>query len=158
MNANQPTATGGTAETATNLRNLALELQRSANDRVRFFYCSASDDEDQTPELAKIGMQPRCDAGAAESQPYPDAPGTATFDAVAKTLAIPAMPAHATSIRAFRKPAGGVAELAGTSSDTTVSVVALGPFTAGVTYELWVVDHNFRGDGPESNHVSQTAV
>ena len=157
VNANQPTATGGTGETATNLRNTALELLRTANDRVRFFYCSASDDEDQTTELAKIGKQPRCDAGAAESQPFPDAPGTATFDAVAKTLAIPAMPAHGTTIRAFRKPAGGVAELAGTSGTTTVSVVALGPFTPGVTYELWVTGHNFRGGGPESNHVSHTA-
>lgn len=158
VNANQPTATGGTAEAATNLRNLALELLRPANDRVRFFYCSASDDEDKTPELAKIGKQPRRDAGEAESQPFPDAPGTATFDTVAKTLSIPALPTHGTSIRAFRKPAGGVAELAGTSSDTTVSVVAMGPFTPGVTYELWVTGHNFRGDGPESNHVSYTAV
>ena len=74
VNANQPTATGGTAETATNLRNIALELLRTANDRVRFFYCSASDDEDQTTELAKIGKQPRRDAGAA-SGPVPGAPG-----------------------------------------------------------------------------------
>ena len=73
-----------------------------------------------------------------------------------KTLSIPAMPAHATSIRAFRKPAGGVAELEGTSGTTTVSVVAMGPFTPGVTYELWVTGHNFRGDGSESNHVIAT--
>ena len=76
---------------------------------------------------------------------------------MAKTLSIPAMPAHSTSIRGFRKPASGVAVLAGTSTTTTVSVVAMGPFTPGVTYELWVVPHNFRGDGPESNHVSYTA-
>ena len=31
------------------------------------------------------------------------------------------------------------------------------PFTPGVTYELWVVGHNFRGDGPERNHVPHTA-
>ena len=72
-------------------------------------------------------------------QPFPDAPGTAT-------------------LRAFRKPAGGVAELAGTSTGTTVSVVSVGPLTAGVTYELWVAGHNSQGDDPESNHVSHTAV
>ena len=156
VNANQPTATGGAAEAATSQRNVALELLRTANGRVRFFYCSASDDEDQTTELARIGKQPRRDAGAAEAQPFPDAPGTATFDAAAKTLAIPALPTHATSLRAFRKPAGGVAELAGTSTGTTVSVTAMGPLSPGVTYELWVVGHNFRGDGPASNHVSHT--
>ncbi len=157
VNANQPTATGGTAETATNLRNIALELLRTANDRVRFFYCSASDDEDQTTELAKIGKQPRRDAGAA-SGPVPGAPGAATFDAGAKTLTVPAMPSGATTLRAYRKPAGGVAELAGTSTSTTVSVVGVGPLTVGVTYELWVAGHNSDGDGPESNHVSHTAV
>jgi hypothetical protein len=31
------------------------------------------------------------------------------------------------------------------------------PLTPGVTYELWVVGHNFRGDGPESNRVRHTA-
>ena len=157
VNANQPTATGGTAETATNLRNIALELLRTANDRVRFFYCSASDDEDQTTELATIGKQPRRDAGAA-SGPVPGAPGAATFDATAKTLTVPAMPSGATTLRAYRKPAGGVAELAGTSTSTTVSVVGVGPLTVGVTYELWVAGHNSDGDGPGSNHVSHTAV
>ena len=157
VNANQPTATGGTAETATNLRNIALELLRTANDRVRFFYCSASDDEDQTTELAKIGKQPRRDAGAA-SGPVPGAPGAATFDAGAKTLSVPAMPSGATTLRAYRKPAGGVAELAGTSTGTAVSVVGVGPLTVGVTYELWVAGHNSDGDGPESNHLSHTAV
>jgi hypothetical protein len=29
-----------------------------------------------------------------------------------------------------------------------------GPLTPGVTYEFWLVGHNFRGDGPESNHVT----
>ena len=68
---------------------------------------------------------------------------------------VPALQEHATSLRAFRKPAGGQPELAGTA--TTVSVVGSGPLTPGVTYELWVVGHNFRGDGPESNHGSHTA-
>ena len=158
LNDNQTGATGGTAQTATGARNIALELSRSANDRVRFHYCASSDDEDKTPELARIGMQPRRDAGEAQTQPLPGAPGTATFDAAAKTLTIPAMPAHATTIRAYRKAASGVAELAGTSSGTTVSVVSVGPMTPGVVYELWVAGHNFQGDGPESNHVTHTAA
>ncbi|MDA1054703.1 MAG: fibronectin type III domain-containing protein [Planctomycetota bacterium] len=50
------------------------------------------------------------------------------------------------------------AELAGTSSTTTVSLTALGPLTAGVSYEFWLVGHNSRGDGPESDHVTHVAV
>ena len=157
VNANQPTATGGTAQTATKDREDARKLLETANDRVRFFYCSASDDEDQTPELARIGKQPRRDKGEA-SGPVPGAPGTATFDATAKTLSVPAMPEGATTLRAYRKAAGGVAELAGTSNSTTVSVVGLGPLTPGVTYELWVTGHNSQGDGPESNHLSHTGA
>ena len=157
VNASQPLATGGTAQAATVARDAALELLRTANDRVRFFYCSASDDEDYTPELAKIGRQPRREAGAAQEQPLPGAPGAATFNAGALTLSVPELPEHATSLRAFRKVAGGEPELAGTATGTTVSVVGSGPLTPGVTYELWLVGHNFRGDGPESNHVSHTA-
>ena len=158
VNANQPTATGGTAQTATKDREDARMLLETANGRVRYFYCYASDDEDQTTELAKIGKQPRRDRGEAGTQPLPGAPGVATSDVTAKTLSVPAMPEGATSLRAYRKPAGGVAELAGTSTGTTVSVVGLGPLTPGVTYELWVAGHNSQGDGPESNHVSHTAA
>ena len=99
----------------------------------------------------------RREAGAAQEQPLPGAPDTVTFDAGALTLSVPALPEHATSLRAFRKAAGGEPELAGTATGTTVSVVGSGPLTPGVTYELWVVGHNFRGDGPESNRVNHTA-
>ena len=84
----------------------------------------------------------------------PDESVLQKINAAASTLSVPALPAHATSLRAFRKPAGGTAELAGTSTTTTVSVLAAGPLTPGVTYEFWLVGHNFRGDGPESNHVT----
>ena len=157
VNLHQTAATGGTAQSATGARDLAKDLLQSANDRVRFHYCASSDEEDQTPELAKIGKQARRDRGEA-SGPVPGAPGAATFDAAAKTLSVPAMPAGAATLRAYRKPTGGVAELAGTSTGTTVSVVGGGPLTVGVTYELWVAGHNSDGDGPESNHVSHTAV
>ena len=76
------------------------------------------------------------------------------INAATSTLSVSALPAHATSLRAFRKPAGGTAELAGTLTTTTVSVLAAGPLTPGVTYEFSLVGHNFRGDGPESNHVT----
>ena len=172
-NANQPLATGGTAQAATAARDLALGKLQTMNDRAewtphtsptrergtagdfprsRFGLVWASDDEDQTPELAQTAEQPRRDRGQAEPEPFPDPAGTATFAAATSTLSVPALPAHATSLRAFRKPAGGTAELAGTT--TTVSVIAAGPLTPGVTYEFWLVGHNFRGDGPESNHVT----
>ena len=92
--------------------------------------------------------------GEAEPEPFPDPAGTATFDAATSMLSVPALPAQAASLRAFRNPAGGTAELAGTSTTTTVSVLAAGPLTPGVTYAFWLVGHNFRGDGPESNHVT----
>ena len=41
--------------------------------------------------------------------------------------------------RSFRRPAGGIAELADTSSTTTVSLTEIGPLTPGVTYEFWLV-------------------
>ncbi len=76
------------------------------------------------------------------------------LDAAALTPSVAAMPDHAPSLRAFRQPAGGTAQLAGTSTTTTVSVVAAGPLTPGVTYDFWLVGHNSQGDGPESNHVT----
>ena len=71
---------------------------------------------------------------------------------------MPALPDHATTLRAFRRPAGGAAELAGTSATATVSLTELGPLTSGVTYEFWLVGHNSQGDGPQSNHVPHVAT
>ncbi len=105
VNANQPQATGGTAQAATAARDAALVLLQLATERVRYFYCCASDDKDQTPELAKIGRQARRAPGQS-GPPLPSEPSTATFDATALTLTIPALPDHATTIRAYRKPAG----------------------------------------------------
>lgn len=63
VNANQPVATGGKRQGATQARDAALRLMRRITARVRFYYSSASDDIDQTPQLAKIGFQPRRDRG-----------------------------------------------------------------------------------------------
>ena len=158
VNTNQPLATGGSAQGATAARDAALVLRQVVNARVRFFYCSASDETDQSAELVSIGRQPRRDAGAAAAQPLPAAPGPATFDAVALSLTVSALPDHATTLRAFRRPAGGTAELASTSGTTTVSLTDLGPLTTGVTYEFWLVGHNSQGNGPQSNHVSHVAT
>lgn len=158
VNLNQPTATGGAAQASTTATNSAVDLLTILNSRVRFFYCSASNDLDQTDELKKIGRQPRRDAGDAVGQLLPGPIGPATFDATTLELTVPALPDHATSIRAFRQATGGPAEPVGTSTTTTVSVVGTGPLTPGVTYEFWVVGHNSRGDGPESNRITHVAT
>ena len=158
VNTNQPIATGGTAQAAIDARDAAAVLLQLVNARVRFFYCFASDDLDQTPELVKIGRQPRRAPGDAAGQPLPAAVGTITFAAATLTLTAPAQPDHATTLRAYRQAAGGNAELAGTSATTTVSVVELGPLTAGVTYEFWLVGRNSQGEGPQSNHVTHVAA
>ncbi len=63
VNANQPVATGGDRQAAIKARNEAMRLMRRITARVRCYYGSASDDVDQTPQLAKIGFQPRRDRG-----------------------------------------------------------------------------------------------
>jgi hypothetical protein len=150
-------ATGGDAQTLRQARNDARDTLEDAISRVRSAYCSASDDGDSTPELAKINMQPRRAPGDAQPQPLPDAAGTATFDAATRALSIPAMPGHATFIRSYRQVTGGTAEPAGVSNSVTVSVVDFSPLTPGATYQLWVVGVNSRGEGPASNKVSFTA-
>jgi hypothetical protein len=59
FDANAPVATGGQRSAATRVRDAKLDLAKTSLAQVRFYYCSASRDTDQTPELAKIGFQPR---------------------------------------------------------------------------------------------------
>ncbi len=158
LNANQSVATTGGRGGAIKLRNQLVDLLERVNARVRFYYCAASQDLDQTPELNRIGMQPRRNPGQAQAQPKPATPDTVTLNSADLTLSLPALPEHATTLRAYRQPAGGEAVLAGTSPTTTVSVVGLEPLTSGVQYEFWVVGHNSAGDGPESNHIQHTAA
>lgn len=158
VNGNQTLATGGTAQAATDARDAALTLLQLATARVRFQYCAVSDDTDQSPELVTIGRQPRRAAGTATGQPLPGEVGEVTFDDTALTLTALAQSDHSTTLRAYRQPAGGLAELAGTSATTTVSVVELGPLTPGVTYDFWLVGRNSQGEGPESNHVTHVAT
>ena len=158
VNANQPIATGGSAQGAIDARDIALELMRLINARVRFFYCCVSDETDQAAELTTIGRQVRRDPGAAAPQPLPGATGPVTFAAPALTLSVAAQPEHSTTLKAFRRALGGLLELAGESATTTVSVVQFSPLTSGVTYEFWLVGHNSQGDGPESHHVTHLAT
>ena len=157
LEAHEALAGGGTRQAAIEARNQSRDALQKANMRMRFFYCSQSDDGEKTAELARIGFQPKRDAGDAQPQPLPGAAGAATWNAATRELSMAALPEHATSLRAFRKPAGGEAEPAGVSTGTTVSVVAYAPLTPGVHYEVWLAGHNSRGDGPESARVTFTA-
>ena len=67
------------------------------------------------------------------------------------------MPAHTSFLRSKRRPAGGPVTDAGVSNTPTVSVVGIAPLTPGVSYQVWVVGVNSRGEGPESNKITFTA-
>ena len=116
-----------------------------------------NDSADETPELAKIRFQPRRDPGDAQPQLLPGAAGAATWNATTRELSITGLSANASSLRAFRKPAGGDAEAAGVSTGTTVSVTGHAPLTPGVRNEVWLAGHNSRGDGAENSRVTFTA-
>ena len=149
-------AGGGTHQGLVELRNQARDLLLIVISRARHFYCSASDDVEHTPELARINMQPKRARGDAQPQPKPDAAGTATFNATTHELSIGALPAHATFIRAYRQVFGGEPELAGVSTTPTVSIVAYSPLATGAQYTVWVVGANSHAEGPASNKVAVT--
>ncbi len=155
--ANNGIANGGTRQTLIDQRNTARDLLEAAISRVRHAYCSASDAGEFTPELAKIDMQPRRKPGDAQSQPLPEAPGLATLDPAARTLTMPGLPAHATTLAAFRQVPGGPIEPAGLSSTSTVSLTANTPLEPGIEYSVWVEGKNSRGFGPKSNVIKFVA-
>ena len=153
LQAHQGLATGGSRQVAIAAVNTALESGEDMIARIRGVYIAASDDGDRTPQLKRIGLQPRRLPGEAGNGIVPDAPANATLDAVAKTLSIPVLPANANSIRAYRQkvavgatPAGPV-ELAGVSISTTVSYTQSGPMEAGVGYEVWLVGYDGTDEG-----------
>ena len=149
-------AGGGSHQTLVHQRNGSRDLLLTAISRVRHFYCSASDDVESTPELARINMQPRRARGEAQPQPKPDTAGTVTFNATTHELSLEALPAHATFLRAYRQVVGGEPELAGVSTTTAVSVVAYSPLATGAQYTVWVVGANSHGEGPSSNKIAVT--
>lgn len=62
----KPSASTGDREDAVDERDDDRTALEKAIARARFFYCQASDKLDQTPELSKIGMQPRRDRGTVQ--------------------------------------------------------------------------------------------
>lgn len=59
LDATEPNARLGGRQAATQARKQALDELRRAVSRVRGYYISASDELDKTPELAKVGLNPR---------------------------------------------------------------------------------------------------
>ena len=59
----EPAATTGGRQVAVEARNDVRDDLHKAVSRTRHFYCYASDDTDETPQLAKIGLQPRREWG-----------------------------------------------------------------------------------------------
>lgn len=162
LQAHQPIATGGSRAAAVAAVLAATEAAEDIIARIRGFYISASDDGDRTPELKRIGLQPRRLPGEASDGIVPGTPGTATLNAAARTLTITTLPERANSIHVYRQKVAtpttpaGEPELAGVSLSTTVSFTQIGPMDAGVTYEVWVVGYDGTDEGPEGNHLVVT--
>jgi hypothetical protein len=156
VNDNQPIAAGGT-QAATDARDVALELMEAVTERVRHYYCSASDLRTRNPELARIGFRVAHLPGEVNPGSAGAIEGTPVYDPITKQLTIQTFPDRSAFIRAIRQAIGGAPEPCGVSNTTTVSVVQSSPLTPGTTYEFWVVGVNDAGDeGPESEHVTHT--
>lgn len=70
-------ANGGDRAKMTETRKTSFEIFEKSLSRVRFYYCSASDDTDQTTELTRIGFQRRRNPGEvqhSEATPTPTLP------------------------------------------------------------------------------------
>ena len=158
LGANKSIAGGGTRMTVIDAKDEQRAALLAKLARVRFLYCFASDAGEGNPELARIGFQSKRAAGDAQSEPLPDAPGTAVWDAAARTLTVPDVPAHASFVVAWRQVLGGQAEEAGVSTTATVSASQFSPFLPGAVYDVWVTGRNSRGDGTASNKVRWTAT
>jgi hypothetical protein len=158
LNVNEDIAGGGAREVITERKDTARDGLFRKIARVRLYIASTTDEGEGDPALAIYGFQPKRDPGDAQPQPLPEMPGTATFDSVTRLLTIPALPAHATSIVAWRQAAGGDAEPVGISITTSVSVSETSPLVPGVTYQLWVTGRNSRGDGLPSNKITYLAT
>jgi hypothetical protein len=78
FDANAETATGGNREAAKHVRDAKLTLATTTLSQVCFYYCSASRDTDQTPELSKINSQPRRDPGTINNNPRKPPPAAPT--------------------------------------------------------------------------------
>lgn len=75
IEAHETEATAGGRQVSTARRSEPLDLLETRLSRVRHHSCSASDDLDATPELARISFQPRRPRGSLDTpEPEPEAP------------------------------------------------------------------------------------
>ena len=157
-------ASGADRETATLRRDTALGLAGTTLLRVRFFYCSATRDADSSPELTRIGYQPRRAPGEgpgggeepAPSLPLPVAPqngsvGTGNPGSGEVNLSWQASPAveQVTDYNVYRDGVL-VATVQGPSA-------TIGGLTSGEAVTLTVRAVNATGEGPGSEAVTGTA-
>lgn len=155
-NDNKTVADTGAREVAIKARDESLELLQIYNARVRFHYCASSNDTDNTPELSRIGYQPRRAAG--EVAHAPQAPGNIVLNKELKLLAAEMMPKYATSVHAVLQAADGAPFEAGFSETTTVSLEMNAPLLPDTTYSGWLFGRNAQGDGPISETVEFTSA
>jgi hypothetical protein len=154
LDANKTLATGGTMETVRRHRDQKRDLLIKAISRVRHHYCTASDDREMNPELARIGMPAPTDG--APALPLPEAPEDLSYQSQTGEITVPALPAGAQLLVAWRQPIGGAPEVAGVSIEPAVGGSNFSPLRPGTAYEFWVTGRNAAGDGPASRHVSFT--
>lgn len=156
--ANETIARGGAREPLTAAKDAAREVLERRIARTRLYICSCNDLGEANPILALYDFQPKRDPGQAQPQPKPAPITTApTWAAFTRTLSVPALPEHATRLKAWRKIAGGEWEPCGLSDTTSVDAAETSPFIPGGVYELAVSGYNSMGDGPRSPSISWTA-
>lgn len=158
LTTNKTIANGGLRATVIAQKDTRRDTLLKKLARVRYLYCFASDEGESNPELDRIGFQRKRKPGDAQQQPLPDAAGTATWNAAERTISVPALPAHATFLVAWRQPVGGQPEEAGVSNTETMLASQFSPFEPGGIYDIWVTGRNSRGDGQASNKIRWTAT
>ena len=155
-------ATGADRETATLRRDTALGLAGTTLLRVRFLYCSATRDGEATPELTRIGYQPR------------RAPGEGPGGGEPAPIALPTAPQNG-SVGSGNPGSGEVnfswAPLPAEQEVTDYHIyrdgvliatvqatpATIGGLTSGEAVTLTVRGVNATGEGPDSQAVSGTA-
>ena len=160
VDATEAQASGGDAQSATLARDSALDLAATTLLRVRFFYCSATRDADQTPELVKIGYQPRRDPGTVGGNtppsPAPALPG-APQNAVLTTGIAGSGEAGIQSDGASGIVDGYLLFNNGAQVATSPTLPVLATFTPGEALSLTLRAFNTTGTGDPSDTITGDA-
>ena len=144
-------ASGADAQTATLARDAARKLAATTLLRVRFFYCCATRDADQTPDLVAIGYQPRRDPGegGGGGGGEPTAPGVPTgvsqHDESGITFIELTLPAGADGFKIYQGAAGPEQVLLSTNT-TPPAQLSLG---GGPIADLFVTAFNAAGQSAQ---------